>query len=106
MSFMTAPQTEYTGLGLYTVAPMAANMSPSIAPMSNYGSATQPQQVGLGISLNSNSPSGTPTVGNPMAISQSSNMASSHSPIIPVVLALAVSVVGLHYVFYRKEKTI
>lgn len=106
MSFMTAPQTEYTGLGLYTVAPGVANMAPSLSPISSYGSATQPQQVGLGISFDGNSQSGTPSVGNPMAMSQSSNMASSHSPIIPVAVALAVSVIGLHFIFYKKDKVI
>lgn len=102
MLVQTGAQTVFNGTGLYTVAPSAAVMSPSIAPASQLGPAAQPtmntpQGVASGVSS---------AVGDPTAVSNSSNPLSSHSAILIVIAGMFISVAGLHWIFYPKEKVI
>ncbi len=109
----TGPQTVYTGLGLYTVAPGAANMAASVAPITNLGPATQPT-LGPGVGTTSvigsgGVGSGVPSissVGDPMAMQNSANPMSSHSPILWAIGGMFLAVAGLHFIFYPKEKVL
>lgn len=108
----TGPQTVFNGMQLVSAPNSTALMAPSIAPLSVPGPTPQPtippsvsgtigamQMAGGGVSAGSN----------PYAMAElnaSKNPMSSHSAIVWASLGLVGSIIGLHWVFWPKEKVI
>lgn len=95
------PGTVYDGFGLQTPALGGAVMAPSLAPTTTVGPASQPTLPSMVGGTSS------PTaVADPYAMAQGGNVMSSHSPALWAAAGLLISVIGLHWIFYPKEKVV
>lgn len=106
------PDTVWTGFQMSSVAPNAVNMFGSTAPLTQLGPTGQqtiPPNVSGSIGANQSLGSmggGAPSVGQAQALASAANPLSSHSPVIWIVAGILVSVLGLHFIFWPKEKVI
>lgn len=106
------PQTVFNGMQPVATPNSMALMAPSVAPTTVLGPRPQPTippSVSGTIGAMQMAGGGSSALGNPYAVAEMSaaqNPTSSHSAVVWAVGGLIVAIVGLHLIFWPKEKVI